>query len=213
MSIKILPCLQRPLWASSSLSTWFWKVISFPWPVFQLSFHLWKQRLHWFMDEATSLMLFHGSNGPMVFLIQSHSYSPFSSPITINSNDPCLWEKRQQYTGEVCHNIKRCSVFVFYCLYYERSLFYCYRTDRIVIYNSQIMWLNINTCSNITKMFFFEMLTLSSMLDNKTTVHIYIVNWQDLPKKPDPLWGYFPLPESTQYQRFLLLQRKHFKLF
>ena len=43
-------------------------------------------------------------------------------------------------------------------------------------YNSQIMWLNINTCLNITKMFFFEMLTVSSMLDNKTTVHIYIVN-------------------------------------
>ena len=61
---------------------------------------------------------------------------------------------------------------------------------------------------------FFEMLTVSSMLDNKTTVHVYIVNRQDLPKKPDPLWGHFPLPGSIQYQRFLLLQkRKHFKLF
>lgn len=139
---------------------------------------------------------------------------PFPAP---SQSIPMIlaYEKNGSSTWERCVITKNGAQFLFFCcLYYERSLFYCYRTDRIVIYNSQIMWLNINTCSNITKMFFFEMLTLSSMLDNKTTAHIYIVNWQDLPKKPDPLWGYFPLPESTQYQRFLLLQkRKHFKSF
>lgn len=52
---------------------------------------------------------------------------------------PALCKKWQQYMVEVCHNIKWCSVFVFYYLHWWKIIFLLLQ-DRIVIYNSQIMW-------------------------------------------------------------------------